>query len=59
MGYPEAITREETNLETLKAEGVKFKKNGCNAIHEVSNVVHENFAAQSDIIKSFIETAKK
>lgn len=59
-GIQEAITREETNLETLKAEGVKVQEEvDATQFSEVSNVVHENFAAQSDIIKSFIETAKK
>lgn len=59
-GVQEAISRENTNLETLKAEGVKVQEEVDAAqFSEVSQTVIDNFSAQSDIIKSFVETAGK
>lgn len=59
-GIQEAITREKTNLETLKAEGVKVQEEVDSAkFSEVSKSVQENFSSQSDIIESFVETAGK
>lgn len=58
-GVQEAIAREASNLETLKAAGVQVKENIDKApFQEVSDLVKKQFSDQSDIIKSFIETAE-
>lgn len=58
-GVQEAIKREQTNLETLKAAGVEVLENvDTTPFQAVSDEVRAEFSAKSDIIKSFIETAE-
>ncbi|MFC2947617.1 TRAP transporter substrate-binding protein [Virgibacillus sediminis] len=57
-GVEEAIQREETNLEKLKEEGVLVKELDGSAFEDVSNEVRDEFSAESEIIKNFIETAE-
>lgn len=58
-GIQQAIERETTNLEKLKAEGVQvLEEVDVTQFEEITNKVREDFSAQSDIIKSFIETAE-
>ena len=57
-GVSEAIAREASNLETLKAAGVKVQEEiDVKQFADISTKVREDFSGQSDIIKSFIETA--
>lgn len=58
-GVQEAIARETKNLEALKAEGVQVQETvDATKFDAVSTKVREDFSGQSDIIKSFIETAE-
>lgn len=58
-GIDQAIERETTNLETLKAAGVQVLETvDASKFEAISTQVREDFSAQSDIIKSFIETAE-
>lgn len=58
-GVQEAIAREASNLETLKAAGVEVLENiDTTPFQEVSDQVKKEFSDQSEIIKSFIETAE-
>ncbi|HWK21767.1 MAG TPA: TRAP transporter substrate-binding protein [Ureibacillus sp.] len=57
-GIEEAIKREKSNLETLKAAGVEvLEEVDSTKFQAVSDEVLEEFSNKSDIIKSFIETA--
>jgi len=58
-GVEEAIKREASNLETLKAAGVEVLEEIDTAqFQEVTDQVREEFSNKSDIIKSFIEAAE-
>lgn len=57
-GVEEAVKREASNLETLKAAGVEVLEEIDTAnFQQVSDQVREEFSSKSDIIKSFIDTA--
>lgn len=58
-GAQESISREQTNLETLKAAGVEVLENIDTAKFEtITTEVRKEFSDKSEIVRSFIETAE-
>ena len=59
-GVEEAIKREASNLETLKAAGVEvLEKIDTAEFQAVTDQVRDDFSNKSEIIKSFIEATNK
>ncbi|RHW40091.1 TRAP transporter substrate-binding protein [Lysinibacillus yapensis] len=58
-GVEEAVKREASNLETLKAAGVEVQESIDTApFQAVTDEVRKEFSDKSDIVKSFIETVE-
>ncbi|WP_245844017.1 TRAP transporter substrate-binding protein [Oceanobacillus rekensis] len=58
-GIEEAISREESNLQTLIDEGVQVEElEDTSSFESIITEVKDDFSGQSDIIKSFIESAE-
>ncbi|HWK24844.1 MAG TPA: TRAP transporter substrate-binding protein [Ureibacillus sp.] len=59
-GNQEAITREKTNLQTLKDAGVEVLEEIDTSLYtDISQKMRDEYSAKSDIIKAFIEKAEQ
>jgi len=59
-GVQEALTREETNLQTLKDAGVEILEDVDTSLYDdIAKKIRDDYSAKSDIIKAFIEKAQQ